>query len=238
MSFGTFILGGEGNSGNSEFLKRGKSQWQDGPAIPSPGLACGCAVEVDDFQFAVIGGHPDGHSEAVANVRMYDMTSGTWTEWAPLNTPASYVACVTYGSTIVVGGGYRYNPTGKPLKMINMIKSFSAGDLAETTIINTNTGSNTVVAPLNTLRHGAYMTNLHNLVVAFGGWNTETSAPLTDLEIWNPNDNTWNNGPGQVFQTGRLKFGMITLSFPPGTCELETSYQEFSLNTRNTLYYG
>ena len=114
----------------------------------------------------------------------------------------------------------------------------SAGDLAETTIINTNTGSNTVVAPLNTLRHGAYMTNLHNLVVAFGGWNTETSAPLTDLEIWNPNDNTWNNGPGQVFHTGRLKFGMVTLSFPPGTCELETSYQEFSLNTRNVLYYG
>ena len=124
MSFGTFILGGEGNSGNSEFLKRGKSQWQDGPAIPSPGLACGCAVEVDDFQFVVIGGHPDGHSEAVANVRMYDMTSGTWTEWAPLNTPASYVACVTYGSTIVVGGGYRYNPTGKPLMMIRMTKSF------------------------------------------------------------------------------------------------------------------
>ena len=110
MSFGTFILGGKGNSGNSEYLKKYSNGWKLGPTIPSPGLAFGCAVEVDDFEFVVIGGYPDGHSEPVANVRMYDMTSGTWTEWAPLNTPAYYVACVTYGSSIVVGGGY--NPTG------------------------------------------------------------------------------------------------------------------------------
>ena len=124
MYFGTFILGGEGNSGNSEFLKSGYSQWKEGPAIPSPGLAFGCAVRVDSFQFVVIGGYPDGSSGAVANVRMYDMTSGAWTEWAPLNTPACYMACATYGNTIVVGGGYRYNPTGKPLKIIKITKSF------------------------------------------------------------------------------------------------------------------
>ena len=89
---------------------------------------------------------------------------------------------------------------------------------------------------MNTLRHGAYMTSLYGLIVAFGGWNSDNSAALTDLEIWNPNDQTWNQGPSQVFQTGRLKFGMVMLSFPPGTCEIDTSYRDYVSNTLANIY--
>ena len=85
------------------------------------------------------------------------------------------------------------------------------------------------------------MTNLHNLVVIFGGWSTENSAALTDLEIWN--GQTWVKGPDQAFQTGRHKFGMVSLSFPPGTCEIENdynskignSYKEWAENTKDNI---
>ena len=80
------------------------------------------------------------------------------------------------------------------------------------------------------------MTSLYGLAVIFGGWNSESSAALTDLEIWNPKDQTWNQGPGQAFQTGRFKFGMVTLSFPPGTCEIETSYQDYVSNAVENIY--
>ena len=70
------------------------------------------------------------------------------------------------------------------------------------------------------------MIGLHDIVVAFGGWNSENSAALTGLEIWNPNGKTWIDGPGDVFQTGRQKFAMVTLSFPPGTCELSVALNE------------
>ena len=116
MGFGTYLLGGSGNSGNSEFLRSYGTQWQDGPTIPSPGLAFGCAVPVDTFRFAVIGGYPDGSSSPVGNVRVYDMASGSWTEWEALNTPAFFVACARVGNKIVVGGGYRYSPSGKPFR--------------------------------------------------------------------------------------------------------------------------
>ena len=113
MSFGTFILGGKGNSGNSEYLKKYSNGWKLGPTIPSPGLAFGCALPIDTFRFVVIGGYPDGSSDPVGNVRVYDMASGSWTEWQPLNTPAFFVACARDGNKIVVGGGYRHNPSGK-----------------------------------------------------------------------------------------------------------------------------
>ena len=61
----------------------------------------------------------------------------------------------------------------------------------------------------------------NGILVAFGGWNSENSASLANLEVWNPNSKTWwINGTNDVFQTGRQKFGMVTLSFPPGTCEI------------------
>ena len=112
MSFGTYILGGKDNSGNSEFLERYSKSWQVGPNIPSPGHAFGCAVAINTFQFVVIGGYPDGYSDPVANVRMYDMPSGSWTDWADLNTPVYFVACAKLGNTIVVGGGYNHDDGG------------------------------------------------------------------------------------------------------------------------------
>ena len=225
MPFGTYILGGEDNSGNSEFLKTGRYSWQAGPTIPSPGLAFGCAVAIDFFRFVVIGGYPDGHSGPVANVRMYDMASGSWTEWSALNTPVYFVACAKLGSTIVVGGGYNHNDGGPQCYYSHKTNS-STGDLSETSIIDIRDGSNIVAAPFNTLRHGALMIGLHGIVVAFGGWSTENSAALTSLEIWNPNGQTWIDRPSDVFQTGRQKFGMVTLSFPPGTCELSVVVNE------------
>ena len=130
------------------------------------------------------------------------------------------------------GGWIQIQPFRQTIDPDDKNNSFT-GDLSETSIIDIRDGSNTVVAPFNTLRHGAVMISLHNIVVAFGGWNTENSSPLKTLEVWNPNDQTWINGPGEVFQTRRLKFGMLTLSFPSGTCELGTSYEQFSSHVLN-----
>ena len=93
---GSYILGGQTNNGNSEFLPAGGNQWQDGPTIPSPGLGFGCAVAISDQQFVVIGGYSDGYYDAVANVRMYDTGSGIWTEWPALNTPVYYQAYLIF----------------------------------------------------------------------------------------------------------------------------------------------
>ena len=105
MSGGSYILGGETNNFNSEFLPTGGEEWQEGFAIPSPGFAKGCAVAINDKQFVLIGGYPDGLS-AVANVKMYDMETETWTDWSDLNTAVYYQGCAKLGDTIVVGGGY------------------------------------------------------------------------------------------------------------------------------------
>ena len=113
MSSGSYILGGETNNFNSEFLPTGGppvgtppgEEWQEGFAIPSPGFAKGCAVAINDKQFVLIGGYPDGLS-AVANVKMYDMETETWTDWSDLNTAVYYQGCAKLGDTIVVGGGY------------------------------------------------------------------------------------------------------------------------------------
>ena len=52
--------------------------WQAGPAIPSPGLAYGCAVAIDATRFVVTGGKKFSPTAALDNVRMYDTTSLTW----------------------------------------------------------------------------------------------------------------------------------------------------------------
>ena len=57
-----------------------------------------------------------------------------WTEWDLLNTPVYQHACAKSEDTVVVGGGYTYYPTG---------------NLAETSVIDIDDGSNVVAAPFN-----------------------------------------------------------------------------------------
>ena len=135
-----------------------------------------------------------------------------WTEWAPLNTPVYQHACAKSGETVVVAGGYTYYPTD--------------GDLAETSIIDIDDGSNVVAAPFNTLRYDFEMVNLHGLVIAFGGWNTADYIGLQDFEVWSPNLRMWAQG-SNVFGAKRTYFGMLTLSFPKGSCDLAWTYEEW-----------
>ena len=81
MPAGTYILGGYSNRYTTEFLPTGSSAWQAGPAIPSPGLAYGCAVAIDSTRFVVTGGKVFSPTDCVANVRVYDTASDTWIQF-------------------------------------------------------------------------------------------------------------------------------------------------------------
>ena len=81
MPAGTYILGGYSNRFTSEFLPTGSTEWQAGPAIPSPGLAYGCAVAIDSTRFVVAGGKVFSPKDAVANVRVYDTASDAWIQF-------------------------------------------------------------------------------------------------------------------------------------------------------------
>ena len=81
MPAGTYILGGYSNRFTSEFLPTGSTEWQAGPAIPSPGLAYGCAVAIDSTRFVVAGGKVFSPTDAVANVRVYDTASNAWIQF-------------------------------------------------------------------------------------------------------------------------------------------------------------
>ena len=133
-----------------------------------------------------------------------------WTEWAPLNTPVYQHACARSGQTVVVGGGYTYYPTG---------------NLAETSIIDINDGSNVVAAPFNTLRYDFEMINLQGTVIAFGGWKAGAGG-LRDFEVWSPNLRRWAQG-STVFGAVRSYFAMLTLSLPKGSCDLAMTYEEW-----------
>ena len=135
-----------------------------------------------------------------------------WTEWALLNTPVYQHACAKSGDTVVVGGGYTYYPV--------------AGNLAETSVININDGSNVVAAAFNTLRYDFTMINLHGLVIAFGGWNWSGGTGLQDFEVWSPTLWMWAQG-SNVFGVERSYFGMLTVPFPKGQCDLEWNYEEW-----------
>ena len=111
----------------------------------------------------------------------------------------------------MVGGGYTYYPTG---------------NLAETSIIDTDDGSNVVAAPFNTLRYDFEMINLHGIVIAFGGWNKADYTGLQDFEVWSPSLQMWAQG-SSVFGVERSYFGMLTLSFPKGSCDLAWTYEEW-----------
>ena len=112
----------------------------------------------------------------------------------------------------MVGGGYTYYPTG---------------NLAETSVIDIDDGSNVVAAPFNTLRYDFVMINLHGMVVAFGGWNkAAVLGGLQDFEVWSPNLQMWAQG-SDVFGAERSYFAMLTLSFPKGSCDLGRTYEEW-----------
>ena len=138
-------------------------------------------------------------------------SKSVWTEWAPLNTPVYVHGCAKLDDTIVVGGGYTYSPTG---------------NLAETSVIDITDGSNVVAAAFNTLRYDFRMINLHGVVIAFGGWNYADAEGLTDFEVWSPTLQQWAQG-SSVFGHYRTYYAMLTLSFPPGVCELESTYEEW-----------
>ena len=120
-------------------------------------------------------------------------------------------ACAKYGNKIVVGGGYTYYPTG---------------NLAETSIIDISDGSNVVASAFNTLRYDFEMVNLHGLVIAFGGWNTQTGG-LQDFEIWSPTLQRWARG-SDVFGQYRSYYGLLTVSFR-NYCyyNLEQNYEDW-----------
>ena len=105
----------------------------------------------------------------------------------------------------MVGGGYTYYPDG---------------NLAETSIININDGSNIATDPFNTLRYDFTMINLHGLVVAFGGWNKADYTGLQDFEVWSPTLQMWAQG-SNVFGVERSYFAMLKMSFSQGQCDLE-----------------
>ena len=70
------------------------------------------------------------------------------------------------------------------------------------------------------------MINLHGVVIAFGGWNYADAEGLTDFEVWSPTLQQWAQG-SNVFGHYRTYYAMLTLSFPKGLCELESTYEEW-----------
>ena len=144
-----------------------------------------------------------------------------WTEWRPLNTPVYMLACAKLGDTVVVGGGFSYNPSR---------------NLDETTIIDLNSddGSNVVAAGFNTPRYNFEMINLHGLIFAFGGYDYAKSAALFDFEIWSPTLRQWAKGHG-VFSNPRTYFGLLTLTLPKYYCDLEQSYEEWVKGIQDRL---
>ena len=125
-------------------------------------------------------------------------------------------ACAKYGNKIVVGGGFTYYPRG---------------DLAETSIIDTSDGSNVVASAFNTLRYDFQMVNLHGLVIAFGGWNTQEKVGLQDFEIWSPTLQRWARG-SDVFGQYRTYYGLLAISFrnycnTKCCCDLEQNYEDW-----------
>ena len=65
-----------------------------------------------------------------------------------------------------------------------------------------------------------------SMVIAFGGWNTADYIGLQDFEVWSPNLRMWAQG-SNVFGAKRTYFGMLTLPFPKGSCDLAWTYEEW-----------
>jgi RHS repeat-associated protein len=166
------------------------------PTAPQPGLTwdtrltalprleSGAAASFGrDGTLYVVGG-TDGVSTDYQATDLYHPASNTWTVGATYPLAVEGAAAVTLpdGRIVVLGGGSGCH-----------FQQTSCTIYANVNAYDPHTGLWTPLAALNTPRYNATAVVRNGQIYAIGGWNG--SQPLAGVEVYDPQANTWTNGP-------------------------------------------
>ena len=96
-SAGTYLLGGVKTAEDSQLLPRGGTSWIPGPELPFPvSMSDGCAVNLNEDSFLLIG----GHQQKVAEYQESGWVQG----WGDLETVVQVLECARLVEHVVVVG--------------------------------------------------------------------------------------------------------------------------------------
>lgn len=146
----------------------------------------------------ILGGFRETSFEPVANVRIYDLASGQWSEGAPMPTPRGATGWTVLNGRIHVLGGNAPGPdavhdhTGAQITQDRSVNVHEAYDPAK----NTWTRLAPMPTPRNHLGAAALNGRIHAVLGRVG-----SNFTMTTHEVYDPATNSWSTGP--AVPTGR-----------------------------------
>ena len=246
-SAGTYLLGGVKTAEDSQLLPAGGTSWIRGPELPFPvSMSDGCAVDLSENSFLLIG----GHQQQVA-----EYGGGGWVQgWGDLEAVVQVLECARLGEHIVVVGE-TWNGEGV------------------TEVIQTTTKEHKAGKRLLQGRRSFHLVTAHSdgseqRLLAVGGLAVGDSVDgrgsrnkrVKSVEEWDPDTHEWSALPD--LKEKRSDFGAVALpvamsctgsppDIPHGTtscggqeigtkCQVSCTEVSYRLadNTRNSVVCG
>ena len=201
MKNSVYLIGGEGSPTTSEILSFNETVWKNGPTVPDRSISNACGARISEDKLLIIGGFSDSElgSTQILMLNTYD---NTWQneDLIFLEHGRYDHACVVYNDKIIITGG-----SGNDAALIS-------------TEIVEQVGSNLTIRKGGSLRHkrtqhgmGIIYYNGVPTLIAFGGFQDVTFAPVKTLEMWNDDSETWDIARDIKMEFPRSHAGYVTL---------------------------
>ena len=191
MADGIYVFGGSESPCTSDFLPNGQKEWQEGPALLTPGIERGHGVAISPTELLLVGGW-----DTPKKILKYNIESRNWTEIGSLLVGRDHHRCFFHGGRVVVTGG----ETRKKY-------------LQSTEIINIFDGTSREVGDLNVARsyHGMGIAHINgkSKLIVFGGYNGLGSF-LNSIEEWDEESETWTKS-NMTLSEAKSGFGYCQL---------------------------
>jgi len=189
-----WVVGGSGDSRKtSEYLTDGR--WTVGPSVPGGGVYDSCMTYLNSSHVILIGGYHDRRQ-----VRLWDITTETWTDWTDrvsLPYPVWGHDCVSIEEGVLVTGGYNRD---------------SGVTYSQSWIID-RTGQIEMVGNMTVSRWGHRMVSLGGKILSLGGREAWNGMYHTSIDEWVPGTNTWVRSQ-YTLTVGRAGFGVMVIPGP------------------------
>jgi len=208
MSTGVFVFG---DTGRSQFMKKGSEQWESGPSLHPKGLShSSCVAKISQDELLIMGGLPfdqDGNPVQLNNfnwtdqdkrVYKYNVRDKSWTKIHDMKTARKNHACAMFhdgpSSYILVAGGR----TGANTYTNSTEMYFLNGTVVEGTPMNEARGDFTM----------AFIESSEPRVYAIGGV-TSRWPRLKSIEFWD-SSLTWKY-TNMEMMSKRGDYGSVTV---------------------------
>lgn len=181
-----YVAAGNGNSGRAKSLviyDPATMTWSEGAPIPVPVLSPGSAVY--DGKLYIIGGVGDDGAlgAAVGLVQIYDPTTNTWSNGAPMPTPRYGPGAAVFNGQIYVSGG--------------LTSGSAAVFLTTLEVYDVSTNAWTTRASMPRSRFNSSTVAINGLIFVAGGFGLSNGILtfLSNVDVYDPFSNQWTTGP-------------------------------------------